>query len=107
MKAKVFQLLPGLVQLCPLTPGGQREGPMSAAAGKVACPFSQQHSITNHPLHCSAKPLHSRETTITNGLELSPEVSSHGLPLPSSPHSRVSGITGTSNPSHPQAASLQ
>lgn len=89
------------------TSGGQWQGPTAAAAGKVACPFSQQHGITNNPLHRSAKPLHSRETTITGGLELSPKMSSRGLPPPSSPPSRVAGITGTSNPSHPPAASLQ
>lgn len=54
-------------------PGGQCEGPTAAAAWKVARPFSQHHSTTDHPLHCSAKPPHSGETTITGGLELEPE----------------------------------
>lgn len=61
-------------------PGGQWQGPAAAAAGKVACPFSQQHGITNHSLHCSAKPQHSKQTTINSRLELSSEMSSCQLP---------------------------
>lgn len=80
LKAKVFHLLLGTIQLSPLTAGRCWHGPAAVTAGKVTHPFSQQHSPANHPLHCSAKPQHSQEGTITSG--------SHRLSPPSSPHSR-------------------
>lgn len=80
LKAKVFHLLLGMIQLSPLTPGQCWHGSAAVTAGKVTHPFSQQHSPANHPLHCSAKPQHPQEGTITSG--------SHRLSPPPSPHGR-------------------
>lgn len=94
MKAKVFQLHLGMIQLSPLTPGGCWHGPASVTAGKVTHPFP--HSTALQTTHCIAL------QSLSIHRKPPPPVGAMGC----HPHLHpTAGITGTSNPSHPQAAS--